>query len=125
MFRYKNLPLAFAFQIIWCLTWTFMIYLFGYKGFIFMIVGAIRPLVFKMEPVSDYETHWKQNYLTLLYSVITFAGIIILLYIIDIFLLPVEFVIVNKPNIFLSLIPIFFLVHGIIGFINLYANRRA
>ena len=124
MSRYKNLPLAYAFQIIWCFTWTFMIYLFGYKGFIFLVVGAIRPLVLKMEPISNYEIHWKQNYLILLYSVITFSSSIILFYLIDIFLLPLDFVKVNKPNIFLSLIPIFFLVHGIIGLIYLYVNTR-
>ncbi len=55
MSRYINLPLAYAFQIIWCLTWTFMVYLFGYRGMAFGVVGALRPIVLKMERISKNE----------------------------------------------------------------------
>jgi len=124
MFKYKNLPVAFSFQIIWCLIWTILIFIFGYKGFMFIVVGALRPLVLKKEPISKDETPWKQYYLILLYSVVTTSFLIILFYLINIFLLPIDFLVANKSNILLSIMPIFFLVHGIIGLVYLYLNSE-
>jgi len=124
MFRYKNLPHAFSYQIIWCLIWAILIFLYGYKGFIFMIFGALRPLVLKMEPISMEEKPWKMNYLILLYTVITISCLIIAFYIIDVFLLSNEFVVVNKPKILLTLVPAFILIHGIYGLIYLYVNAK-
>ena len=122
MFRYKDLPLAYSFQIIFCFIWMVMIFLYGYIGFFFMIFGALRPLVLKMEPVLMEGKPWKMYYLILLYTVITISCLIIAFYIIDVFLLSNEFVVVNKPKIFLSLMPVFFLIHGIYVLIYLYGD---
>jgi hypothetical protein len=124
MLRYKNLPLAYAFQIIWCLSWTFIIYIYGYKGLAFGAVGAFRPIVLKMERISNSEIPWRQNYQILLYSVITFSCLVILFYFIDIFFLPSNFISVNKPNIFLSFLPVFLLIHGVLGLAYLYFNAE-
>ena len=60
MFRYKNLPAAFSFQIIWCVAWIITIFSYGYKGFIFAaILGALRPLILKMETAQAEERPWK------------------------------------------------------------------
>lgn len=102
-----------------------MIYLFGYRGFVFIIFGAFRPAVLKMEKIINIdEIPWRRNYYILLYSVIIFSCLIILFYLIDIFFLTAYFINVNEEKIFLSSMPIFFLLHGIMGLIYLYVNRE-
>ena len=55
-----------------------MIYLFGYRGFVFIIFGAFRPAVLKMEKIINIdEIPWRRNYYILLYSVIIFEPIIL------------------------------------------------
>jgi hypothetical protein len=124
MFKYKNLPVAFSFQIIWALIWTLMIYLYGYKGFVFIVVGALRPLVLQKEPISESDSLWQQYYLILLYTAVTTCCLIILFYVFNLFFLPSEFITTNKPNLLLSLIPIFFFVHGIVGLSYSYVNSK-
>jgi hypothetical protein len=124
MWRYKNLPVAYAFQIIWGLIWIALIFLFGYKGNIIIMCVAFRPLLVKKEPIPDGEKPWRMYYLTLLYALITICCLIILFYLIDVFFLTSEFVYGNRPTILLFLLPVFLLVHGIIGLIYLYVNSK-
>jgi hypothetical protein len=125
MNKIKNLPVAYSFQIIFCLIWIVMIFLYGYKGFMFIIVGILRPFVLKYGPISKGETlPWKMYYVIVVYAIITTSCLIILFYFINLFLLPSEFVNINKPKIFLSLFPLFFLVHGIFGLVYLYFSSK-
>lgn len=124
MFSYKNMVLAYSFQIFWSLIWIILIFMYGKTGMLFFIFGALRPLVLARVPIKAEEIPWKQYYLIAKYAAIITCCAIILFYIIDILFLTDNFLIVNRYKIIGSIVPLFVLIHGVLGFLYLYINKR-
>lgn len=124
MFRYKNITLTLFYQILIGLFTAILIFNFGKKGFLFLIFIALRPLIFEKQKIDQNDPHFYFFYKILLYSVIVTSLTIILFYIVNLLFINEGFLIVNRFNFILMIIPIFILLHGIIGLLYLRYNNN-
>lgn len=91
---------------------------------LFMVVGALRPLVLKMEQRPEGENPWFEYYGIAKYAAVVTCCLIIIFYLLNLLFLPQEFLIINRYKILGVIVPSYILIHGIIGFYYLIKNKR-
>jgi hypothetical protein len=115
--KYKNLNLAFLFEIIIGFGCIISVSLLGFGGLISLALIGLKPFFLEREPISDEKKYWRFSYRVMLSSLI-----IISLFIISIFILINLVPSLSKKlppidKILYLLIPFFFMTRGVIGFI--------
>lgn len=123
MFQYKNKKLAYLFQALWGFGWILAIFFFGFRGNVFITVIALRPFLLKTEPLNREEIDWKMRYYSVLYTVVATCCIVILFYLFGKFFLPENYLFEHRYMIiFIIILPLFILMHGIISIVYLIKN---
>jgi hypothetical protein len=115
--KYKNLNLAFLFEIIIGFGCIISVSMLGFSGLISLALIGLRPFFLEREPINDEKNYWRFSYKIMLNSII-----IIFLFIISIFILVNSAPGLTKKlppweDILYLLIPFFLMTRGVIGFI--------
>ena len=123
MFQYQNKKLAYLFQVIWSIGWISAVIIFGFRGNLFVTLIALRPFLLKTEPFKREEVDWEMRYYSVLYSVVATSCAVIILYLISRFFVSGLVLFKNRYEIiFIIILPLFLLMHGIISIIYLIKN---
>lgn len=115
--KYKNLNLAFLFEIIIGFGCIISVGTLGFGGLMSLALIGLKPFFLEREPISDEKNFWRFSYRVMLSSLI-----IIFLFIISIFIL-INFVpslskkLPPIDKILYLLIPFFLMTRGVVGFI--------
>ncbi len=117
--KYKNLYIAFLFEIFVGFGTIISVGLLGTKGLAALAILALRSFFLEKESIQE-----KKTYLEFSYKILSNSLSIIFLMIISIIVI-LQFIPIWKAKlppvevIFVVLIPFFLLTHGVIGLINL------
>ena len=114
--KYKNLLFAYSLEIVFGLITTFLIIIIGPKGIAFLALFAIRPFILEKEKISNLNEFWYYSFQLGKYALFILSVIIIGFYLINEFFLS-ENVLYNFRNRIIVLVPLYALIHGIIGLI--------
>lgn len=115
--KYKNLNLAFLFEIIIGFGCIISVSVLGFSGLISLFLIGLRPFFLERETISDEKNYWRFSYKVMLNSII-----IISLFIVSVFIL-IDFVptlsrkLPPNDQILYLLIPFFLMTRGVVGFI--------
>jgi hypothetical protein len=119
--RYKHLHLAFLFQFGIALLSLLCIFTVGKIGIALLAVLAFRPLLLEISPTPPDERIWRMYYEGYKWSLIlTGATILITFFLFD--YLPINSH--DRGIAFLTSIPWFYAIHGLLGFILAWPERR-
>jgi hypothetical protein len=121
MQKYKNLNLAFLFEILVGFGCIISISLLGNKGLTSLALIALRPFVLETEPIKNEKVYWQFSYKILLNSVIIISLMIISIFIIVQFIPAWKTRLPSFEILIIEILPFFILTHGVIGFINVSA----
>jgi len=116
--KYKNLNLAYLFEIIIGIGCIISISVLGFSGLISLALIGLRPFFLEREPISDEKNYWRFSYKVMLSSLL-----IISLFIISILILINYFPSLSKKlppfdKILYLLLPFFLMTRGVVGFIH-------
>ncbi len=115
--KYKNLNLAFLFEIIVGFGCIISVSTLGFSGLISLVLIGLRPFFLEREPISDEKTYWRFSYKVLLSSLIIISLFIISIFILINFLPSLSKKLPPTDKILYLLIPFFLMTRGVIGFI--------
>lgn len=115
--KYKNLNLAFLYEVVIGFGCIISVSQLGYSGLISLVLLGLRPFFLEREPISNEKIYWRFSYRVMLSSTI-----IISLFITAVFILINLFPTISKTlppaeEILYLLIPFFLMTRGVIGFI--------
>lgn len=116
--KYKNLNLAFLFEIIVGFGTILSISLLGYKGLAALAVLAIRPFILEREQIKDEKLYLQFSFKVLSNSLIIIFLMIVFEIIIIQFIPNWKAKLPPLENLLIIIIPFFLLTHGVIGYIN-------
>ena len=116
--KYKNLNVAFLFEILIGLGCILSISLLGSKGMVSLAIIAIRPFVLEKEPIKNEKQYWQFSYKIMFNSVVIISLMIISILLIVQFFPLWKLKLPSYEVLIIELIPFFILTHGVIGFIN-------
>ena len=119
--RYKHLHLAFLFQFGIALLSVFCIFTVGKVGIALLAALASRPFLLEMSSTPPDEHIWRMYYDGYKWSfILTGATILIMYFLFD--FLPVNSH--DRGTIFLATLPWFYTIHGLLGFILAWPERK-
>lgn len=116
--KYKNLNLAFLFEIIVGFGTILSISLLGYKGLAALAVLVIRPFILEREQIKDEKLYLQFSFKVLSNSLIIIFLMIVFEIIIIQFIPNWKAKLPPLENLLIIIIPFFLLTHGVIGYIN-------
>ncbi len=116
--KYKNLTLAFLFEIVVGFGTILSISLLGYKGLAVLAVLALRPFILEQEQIKDEKLYLQFSYKVLSNSLIIIFLMIVFEIIIIQFIPNWKAKLPPLENLLIIIIPFFLLTHGVIGYIN-------
>jgi len=116
--KYKNLTLAFLFEIVVGFGTILSISLLGYKGLAALAVLALRPFILEQEQIKDEKLYLQFSYKVLSNSLIIIFLMIVFEIIIIQFIPNWKAKLPPLENLLIIIIPFFLLTHGVIGYIN-------
>jgi hypothetical protein len=122
--KYKNLNLAFLFEILIGFGCILSISLLGNRGLTSLVLIALRPIFLEKELIKDEKLYWQFSYKILLNSIIIIALMIISILIIVQFIPAWKTRLPSSEILFIEIIPFFILTHGVIGFVNVSSLDR-
>jgi len=117
--KYKNLFLAYSIEIIIGFLTSILIILFGAKALAFIALLAIRPFVLDKEQISPQDDFWYKSFQLGKNALIILSVIIIFFSIFIEIINESNFLFENKDKVLRLLIPMYILIHGLIGLISL------
>lgn len=117
--KYKNLNLAFLFEIIVGFGCILTISFIGTKGLASLALLALRPLLLEKESIKDAKKYYQFFYKITISSVIVISLMIISIFVIVQFIPVWELKLPTYEILLVEIIPFFLLTHGVLGFINL------
>lgn len=120
--KYKNLNLAFLFEIIIGFGCIISIALWGQIGLVTIVLFSIRPLILEKEKIENEKTYFILSYKILSSSIIIVAMLIITIFIILNFIPHLVPKLPPNDKILILLLPVFLMTHGVVGF--MYLNRN-
>jgi hypothetical protein len=121
--KYKNLNLAYLFEIIVGFGCIISIGVLGSKGLISLVLIAIRPFILEKEKVTNDDSYWIFNHKVTIHSIVVTCIFIIILYFTAYFIptLSIE----NDHLVLLQLIPFFLMTHGVVGIVmNQFYHKK-
>jgi hypothetical protein len=117
--KYKNLNIAFLFEILIGFGTIISISLMGSKGLTALAFMILRPLILKREKIEDTDSYFKSFY-KILFSSLSIISIMMISIVIITLFIPIWRDRLPSPEImFVVILPFFLLTHGVIGYINL------
>ena len=119
--KYKNLYFAYSIEIMFGLITSLLIIISGPMAISFLAFFAIRPFILKSEKLSPQDDYWYKSFRLGKLALIILSIIIIFFYLTSDFLLSNN-VLNNYKERIIILIPLYLLVHGILGLIGQYEN---
>ena len=118
--KYKNLDLAYSLEVFIGFVCALLIILISSKAFILLALISLRPFILDKEKISHHDEYWHTSF-RLGRDALIIISILIICAIILVELLLNENMILPKIDIILTmLVPVFLIVHGIIG---IFYNR--
>ncbi len=117
--KYKNLNLAFLFEIIVGFGCILTISFIGVKGLASLALLALRPLLLEKEPIKDAKKYYQFFYKITISSVIVISLMIISIFIIAQFIPIWKTKLPQFDILLVEIIPFYLLTHGVLGFVNL------
>lgn len=114
--KYKNLNLAFLYEIIVGFGCIMSVAILGQNGLATLGLIAIRPLVLEKEKINDEKAYFTLTYKALSSSIIIVAMLIIAIFIIINFMPHLIPKLPPRDKILFLLIPFFLMTHGVVGF---------
>lgn len=116
--KYKNLHIAFLFEIIIGFGTIISVAILGPKGIAALSIIALRPIFLAREEIKDPKTYY-QNFYKILSNSLAIIFIMIILIIIIIQFVPAyKLKLPPVEVLFAVIIPFFLLTHGVMGLIN-------
>lgn len=115
--KYKNLNMAFMFEIIIGFGCIISVSLLGFSGLVSIILIFLRPIFLEKEPISDEKSYWRFSYRVMLSSLIIISLFIISVFILMNFVPSLSKKLPPVDEILYLLIPFFLMTRGIVGFI--------
>lgn len=112
--RYKNLVFAYSLEIMIGLVTSFLIIIIGPNAIAFIALFAMRPLILEREKISNQDKFWFYSFQLGKYTLFTLSIIIICFYLFNEFISS-ENILHNFRDRINLLIPLYLLVHGVIG----------
>ena len=119
--HYKRLDNAFLFEFAVGLLTLYCVFAMGAKGMVALAVGAFRPLVLKISPEPVDQPIWRLYYEALRWGLLLTGVTILLTYFLFDYL-PVNSH--DRAMVFLTTIPWFMVIHGMVGFIIVWPKRQ-
>ncbi|MBI1939425.1 MAG: hypothetical protein HYS25_15050 [Ignavibacteriales bacterium] len=120
--RYKNLFFAFSIEIFFGLFTSILIIVLGFKAIAFLSLFALRPFILEKERISAQDEFWYKYFQLGKNSLIIFAVLIILVSLFVEFFVHNNFLYENKDRVLHLLIPLYIMIHGLVGVLSLNNN---
>lgn len=114
--KYKNLNLAFLFEIVIGFGCIMSVALWGQFGFATIALIALRPLLLEKEQIKDEKSYLSLSYKVLSNSIVIVAMLIITIFIIINFIPNLISKLPPRDKILFLLLPFFLMTHGVVGF---------
>jgi hypothetical protein len=114
--KYKNLNLAFLYEIIVGFGCIMSVAIWGQNGLATLGLIAIRPIVLEKEQIKDEKSYFTLSYKVLSSSIVIVAMLIIAIFIIINFIPHLIPKLPPRDKILFLLIPFFLMTHGVVGF---------
>lgn len=120
--KYKNLNLAFLYEIIVGFGCILSVAVWGQNGLATIALIALRPIVLEKEPIKDEKSYLSLSYKVLSSSIVIVAMLIIAIFIILNFIPHLISKLPPRDKILFLLLPFFLMTHGVVGF--MYNQKR-
>ena len=117
--KYKNLFLAYSTEVIVALLTLIFVTLLGVKAISFLALIALRRFILEREQLLPQNEFWYKSFNLGRNALIVLATIIILLSVFLDIANQYEFILENKDRVLLLILPLYILIHGILGIISL------
>jgi hypothetical protein len=114
--KYKNLNLAYLFEIIIGFGCIMSIAVLGQNGLATLGLIVIRPFILDKEQIKDEKTYYTFSYKVLSSSIVIVAMLIIAIFIILNFIPHLIPKLPPRDKILFLLLPFFLMTHGVVGF---------
>ncbi len=120
--KYKNLNLAFIFEIIIGFGCILSVSILGFSGLISLSLIFLRTIFLEKEPISDEKSYWRFSYRIMSNSLMIISLFIISIFILVNFLPSLARKLPSTDQILYLLIPFFLMTRGVVGFIHNQKN---
>lgn len=114
--KYKNLNLAFIYEVIVGFGCIMSVAIWGQYGFATIGLIALRPVLLEKEQIKDEKTYFSLSYRVLSSSIVIVAMLIIAIFIILNFIPHLIPKLPPRDKIIFLLLPFFLMTHGVVGF---------
>jgi hypothetical protein len=116
--KYKNLHIAFLFEIFIGFGTLISIAMLGPKGIAALSIIALRPILLPREEIKDPKHYYQKFYKILSNSLAIIFIMIVLIIVITQFIPAYKIKLPPIEVLFAVILPFFLLTHGVIGLIN-------
>lgn len=113
--KYKNLNLAFLYEIIIGFGCIMSVALWGQNGLATIALIALRPILLEKEQIKDERSYFSLSYKILSSSIVIVAMLIIAIFIILNFIPHLIPKLPPRDKILFLLVPVFLMTHGVVG----------
>ncbi len=120
--KYKNLNLAFLFEIVIGFGCIMSIAAWGQNGLATIALIAIRAFIMEKEKINDEKSYFTFTYKVLSSSIVIVAMLIIAIFIVINFFPQLASKLPPRDKILFLLLPFFLMTHGVVGF--MYNQRK-
>ncbi len=123
---YKNLRLAFFFEVAVGIIVTLAVLLVSPKMVLLLAVMAFRPMILKTQTVEHGAPIWRTYYYVVKFSLIFTALTLILLYVFSEYVFTGAVLHDQHGSVLLiGLLPYFMIIHGLVGIYHVHQDGTA